>query len=105
MGECFRGIETPNIIAVNLLYLFWTFTEYFSKENILDAIISFEFKWLDGQYTGGYTGKEPEIIEGFIMAVKQMENTDTTNNIYNWESTDNFAIDEQFAYISFPFDI
>ncbi len=39
------------------------------------------------------------------MAVKQMENTDTTNNIYNWESTDNFAIDEQFAYISFPFDV
>ncbi len=80
-----------------------SFTEYFSKEDILNAIISFEFEWLDGQYTGGYTGKEPELIQGFIMAVKQLENTDATNNIYNWKSTDNFAIDEQFVYISFPF--
>ncbi|MDL2301228.1 DUF4163 domain-containing protein, partial [Lachnospiraceae bacterium OttesenSCG-928-D06] len=79
------------------------FTEYFYKENIIEAIASFEFEWIAGQYTGGYTGKEPEVIEEFIATIKQMENRSTVNNIYDSASTYNFAVDEQFAYISFPF--
>lgn len=80
-----------------------SFAGYFSKENILDAIRSLEFEWIDGQYTGGYKGKEPEVVEAFVVAVKQLEDIDTTKNEYNSASTYNFAMDEQFAYISFPF--
>lgn len=79
------------------------FTDHFSKERLLDAIASLEFEWIEGQYTGGYTGNEPEVIEEFIVAVKQVRDIDNTNNTYDSTSTYNFAIDEQFAYIGFPF--
>ena len=77
------------------------FTDYFSKEDVIKAIRSLKFEMLEGQYCpGGYKGDEPRITEGFVTAIKELEERSDSymGNIYN------FAIDDSFAYIRFPFD-
>lgn len=76
------------------------FTDYFSKENVIAAIRSLEFDLFEGHYNpGGYEGHEPKIVEGFIAEVEELEDSFDTfmGNTYN------FAMDDRFAYIEFPF--
>ncbi|GLC81723.1 PdaC/SigV domain-containing protein [Lacrimispora brassicae] len=80
------------------------FTDYFSKDSVIRDITSLKFEWIEGRYTGGYAGNEPEVIDEFVKALKQLKDVDTEGNIYNSTSTYNFAIDEQFAYMAIPFD-
>ncbi len=79
------------------------FTDYFSEDSIINAITSRNFEWIEGQYTGGYLGNESEAIDEFVEALKQLNDVEAINNIYNSASTYNFALDEQFAYIGIPF--
>gem|GEM_PF-3744645 len=108
-GESFFGGANPshisNYVTISLNNgVLIPFTDYFSKNRVIEAIKLEKFEWIEGQYTGGYKGSEPEIIRGFVEALKQLADANTVSNIYNSASTYNFAIDEQFVYISFPFD-
>lgn len=76
------------------------FTDYFSKEDVIKAIRSLKFEMIEGQYSpGGYKGDEPRITEGFVTAIKELEESSDSylGNIYN------FAVDDRSAYIRFPF--
>ena len=93
----FHDYITINLLSGEMV----PFTDYFSKEDVIKAIRSLKFEMLEGQYSpGGYKGDEPRITEGFVTAIKKLEESSDSfmGNIYN------FAIDDRFAYIRFPFD-
>lgn len=93
----FHDYITINLLSGEMV----PFTDYFSKEDVIKAIRSLKFEMLEGQYSpGGYKGDEPRITEGFVTAIKELEEKSDSymGNIYN------FAIDDSFAYIRFPFD-
>lgn len=93
----FHDYITINLLSGEMV----PFTDYFSKEDVIKAIRSLKFEMLEGQYSpGGYKGDEPRITEGFVTAIKELEESSDSymGNIYN------FAIDDSFAYIRFPFD-
>ena len=115
-GDSFFGGAYPshfsNYVTISLSNgKLISFTDYFSKDTLVESITSKKFEWIEGQYTGGYKGNEPEVISEFVKALKQLSNLDTESNIsdsssaiYNSASTYNFAMDEQFVYIGIPFN-
>ncbi|MDL2302253.1 DUF4163 domain-containing protein [Lachnospiraceae bacterium OttesenSCG-928-D06] len=88
------SLETGEMIA---------FTQYCSKQKVIDAIKAMEFEWIAGQYIGGYSGTEQEVLEEFAFAVTNLKEINDADNLYNYNSVYNFAIDEEFVFIGFPF--
>ena len=108
-GDSFWGGANPshfsNYVTINLSNgTFIPFTDCFLIDSVIDAIKLKKFEWIEGQYTGGYNGHEPEVISAFVKIFNQLADSDTKRNIYDSISTYNFAMDEQFAYIGIPFD-
>ena len=107
-GDCYFGGAHPSFTSQHVTISLANgekvpYTDYFSKDSMINAIKAKNFEWIEGQYTGGYKGNEPELITKFVSTFSEGTQDNIVYDKYRPSYKYSFAIDEEFVYLNMYF--